>query len=94
MNKDIISTLNDSFGNSTFASPPKLTESKTISFSNSKYLHRSSGKNPAKSPRIALLGCGYWGKNLARNFYNLEALKLVCLLKLRKAPKLRKSSEA
>ena len=28
--------------------------------------------------RIALLGCGYWGKNLARNFHELGALRLVC----------------
>ena len=31
-----------------------------------------------KIPRIGLLGCGGWGKNLARNFYNLDALKVVC----------------
>lgn len=30
------------------------------------------------SPRIALLGCGGWGKNLMRIFHNLGALKLVC----------------
>ncbi|MDA7676840.1 Gfo/Idh/MocA family oxidoreductase [bacterium] len=29
-------------------------------------------------PRIALLGCGNWGKNLARNFNHLDALALVC----------------
>lgn len=29
-------------------------------------------------PRIAVLGCGYWGKNLVRNFYALGALALVC----------------
>ena len=27
---------------------------------------------------IALLGCGYWGKNLARNLHALGALKLIC----------------
>lgn len=27
---------------------------------------------------IALIGTGYWGKNLVRNFYNLEALHTVC----------------
>jgi predicted dehydrogenase len=26
---------------------------------------------------IALIGCGYWGKNLARNFYELDALSHV-----------------
>jgi UDP-2-acetamido-3-amino-2,3-dideoxy-glucuronate N-acetyltransferase len=29
-------------------------------------------------PRIAVLGCGYWGKNLVRNFHALEALEMVC----------------
>jgi len=27
---------------------------------------------------IAVIGCGYWGKNLVRNFYNLDALHTVC----------------
>jgi UDP-2-acetamido-3-amino-2,3-dideoxy-glucuronate N-acetyltransferase len=31
-----------------------------------------------KAPHIALLGCGYWGKNLARNLHELGALRLVC----------------
>ena len=50
----------------------------TDSSSDQKSFQRSSSKNPTKSPSIALLGCGYWGKNLARNFHNLESLKLVC----------------
>ena len=29
-------------------------------------------------PNIALVGCGSWGKNLARNFFNLGVLKAVC----------------
>lgn len=32
----------------------------------------------SQTPRIAVLGCGYWGKNLVRNFHQLEALGLVC----------------
>ena len=28
-------------------------------------------------PRIALVGCGYWGKNLCRNFCALDSLSLV-----------------
>jgi len=32
----------------------------------------------SKTPRIALLGCGYWGKNLARNLHELGTLDLVC----------------
>lgn len=29
-------------------------------------------------PHVALVGCGYWGKNLARNFHQLGALAAVC----------------
>jgi len=29
-------------------------------------------------PSIAVIGCGYWGKNLVRNFYQLGALHSVC----------------
>jgi predicted dehydrogenase len=29
-------------------------------------------------PSIAVIGCGYWGKNLVRNFSQLGALSLVC----------------
>jgi predicted dehydrogenase len=29
-------------------------------------------------PRLAVIGCGYWGKNLIRNFDALEALTMVC----------------
>lgn len=32
----------------------------------------------AQVPRIALLGCGYWGKNLARVFHQLGALACIC----------------
>lgn len=28
--------------------------------------------------RVAVIGCGYWGKNLVRNFNQLDALALVC----------------
>jgi hypothetical protein len=31
----------------------------------------------AGTPAIAVIGSGYWGKNLVRNFYNLNSLKLV-----------------
>ena len=27
---------------------------------------------------LAVIGSGYWGKNLARNFYQIGALKLIC----------------
>jgi len=29
-------------------------------------------------PRIAVLGCGYWGRNLVRNFHALGVLGMVC----------------
>ena len=29
-------------------------------------------------PQVAVLGCGYWGKNLVRNFHELGALRKVC----------------
>jgi len=35
------------------------------------------GKSLSSVPRIALVGCGYWGKNLCRNFYGLGALASV-----------------
>jgi UDP-2-acetamido-3-amino-2,3-dideoxy-glucuronate N-acetyltransferase len=31
-----------------------------------------------KKPQVAVVGCGYWGKNLVRNFYELGALRVVC----------------
>ncbi len=35
-------------------------------------------KKETSSPRIAVIGCGRWGKNLVRNFAELEALAAVC----------------
>jgi len=32
----------------------------------------------SKTPQIAVIGSGYWGKNLVRNYANLGALKLIC----------------
>ena len=34
--------------------------------------------NPSTPLKIAVLGCGYWGKNLVRNFHKLGALAMVC----------------
>lgn len=33
---------------------------------------------PDRVPTVGLVGCGYWGKNLIRNFYDLGSLKAVC----------------
>src|SRR5579864_1045821 len=30
------------------------------------------------TPRVAVVGAGYWGKNLVRNFNALNALEIVC----------------
>lgn len=35
------------------------------------------GKGLSAIPQIALVGCGYWGKNLCRNFHALGALSAV-----------------
>ena len=32
-----------------------------------------------KTVKIAVVGCGHWGKNLARNFAELGALKVQCV---------------
>lgn len=34
--------------------------------------------NTADKPKIAVIGSGYWGKNLVRNYYELGVLDLVC----------------
>jgi len=28
--------------------------------------------------KVAFVGAGYWGKNLARNFYELGVLDVIC----------------
>jgi UDP-2-acetamido-3-amino-2,3-dideoxy-glucuronate N-acetyltransferase len=35
-------------------------------------------KSPEDQPGIAVIGCGGWGKNLVRNFFELGALVAVC----------------
>jgi predicted dehydrogenase/acetyltransferase-like isoleucine patch superfamily enzyme len=37
-----------------------------------------TGTNPKKIASIAVIGSGYWGKNLVRNFHQLGVLKLIC----------------
>jgi predicted dehydrogenase len=31
-----------------------------------------------QNPQVAVVGCGYWGKNLVRNFAQLGSLHMVC----------------
>src|SRR5450432_2267000 len=35
-------------------------------------------KMALKRPRVGVIGAGYWGKNLVRNFHALDALETVC----------------
>jgi len=36
------------------------------------------GMGRKNSANVAVVGCGYWGKNLVRNFAQLHALRLIC----------------
>src|SRR5438876_5300958 len=38
----------------------------------------SPGREPGCRVRVAAIGCGYWGKNLVRNFAELGALAAIC----------------
>ncbi len=33
---------------------------------------------PEQVPGVAVIGCGYWGKNLVRNFHELGSLQAIC----------------
>ena len=35
-------------------------------------------KSHAGDTKVAVIGSGYWGKNLIRNYYHIGALKLIC----------------
>ena len=37
-----------------------------------------TGLNKKQATSIAVIGSGYWGKNLVRNFHQLGALKIIC----------------
>ena len=39
--------------------------------------------------KIAVLGCGLWGRNIVRNFYNLEVLDTVCDLDMENLQKIK-----
>lgn len=47
----------------------------------SKLLRNNCRQRPAGAsaiPRVAVIGCGYWGQNLVRVFHALKALHVVC----------------
>jgi hypothetical protein len=37
-------------------------------------------------PPIAVIGAGYWGKNLVRNWYQLGALRAICYRQVLNVP--------
>jgi UDP-2-acetamido-3-amino-2,3-dideoxy-glucuronate N-acetyltransferase len=41
-------------------------------------IDHSTTKRVSGTPGIAVIGTGYWGKNLVRNFHQLGVLKLIC----------------
>ena len=43
-----------------------------------KIMPTSKKKNNLAIPTVAIVGSGYWGKNLVRNFHSLKALRLIC----------------
>lgn len=42
-----------------------------------------------KKQKVAVIGCGLWGRNIVRNFYNLEVLDTVCDLDTENLQKIR-----
>jgi len=38
----------------------------------------TSSTSGVRQPRVAVIGSGYWGRNLVRNFHDLGALAAVC----------------
>jgi len=39
---------------------------------------KSTEERQGPTVGVAVIGSGYWGKNLVRNFYEMGALKLIC----------------
>ena len=37
-----------------------------------------AGSKVPSNPKVAVVGCGHWGRNLVRNFHDLGALASVC----------------
>ncbi len=52
-----------------------------------------NGNSPDRpaNEQVAVIGCGKWGKNLARNFYNLEHLHTICDLRREQLEEARKT---
>ncbi|MBI1978250.1 MAG: Gfo/Idh/MocA family oxidoreductase [Candidatus Omnitrophica bacterium] len=54
-------------------------------------MNRAKTPEPKKIPKIAVIGCGDWGRNLVRNFRDLKALAAVCDIRESKIHDLKKS---
>src|SRR5215831_3174326 len=46
--------------------------------------------NVAAAARVGLVGCGYWGRNLARNFREIGSLAAICELESSRHEELQK----
>jgi len=55
--------------------PAKKTNQAAQNHTTRNHINRSP---KVSNPGIAIIGCGYWGKNLIRNFHELGVLKLIC----------------
>jgi UDP-2-acetamido-3-amino-2,3-dideoxy-glucuronate N-acetyltransferase len=42
-------------------------------------------------PRVGVVGCGYWGRNLVRNFHELGSLEAVCDVEARRREEMRQT---
>src|SRR4051794_24794297 len=49
-----------------------------VMYEESRVRSQKERNNFTVNPRVAVIGAGYWGKNLVRNFAALNALEVVC----------------
>src|ERR1043166_1549195 len=49
-----------------------------VMYEESRVKSQKERSNFTVNPRVAVIGAGYWGKNLVRNFAALNALAVVC----------------
>src|SRR5918912_1286354 len=59
--------------------PRPLQSDSFFSIHHSSFIvHYLNNMTNQSAPRVAVIGAGYWGINHVRNFYELDALGLVC----------------
>jgi hypothetical protein len=56
----------------------KETKGKRVLKAEGKTIIDSDGKKDQPISRVAVVGSGYWGQNLVRNFQDLRALVAIC----------------